>query len=126
MRRWHRRWASPTSPSTRSSSAHELLGSRVTLERRMFSFDPYKELSNLKAVPSFTLTSPDLAPGAPLAKAQWGAAGGGADRSPALSWSGFPAETKSFAVTCYDPDAPTGSGYWHWAAFNLPASVTSL
>jgi Raf kinase inhibitor-like YbhB/YbcL family protein len=92
----------------------------------MFRFDPYAELSTLKTVGSFQLTSTDLAHGQPLARAQWGKAGGGSDTSPQLSWSGFPKETKSFAVTCYDPDAPTGSGYWHWAVFNVPAHVTAL
>lgn len=50
----------------------------------------------------------------------------GANVSPSLAWSNAPAGTKSFAVTVYDPDAPSGSGWWHWVMFNIPASVTSL
>ncbi len=82
----------------------------------------------LPDVPSFTLVSPDFAEGDTLP--QWARSGiagaGGEDRSPTLHWEGAPSGTKSFALTMYDPDAPTGSGWWHWAVLNIPATITSL
>ncbi len=82
--------------------------------------DPY---SLLPRTESFELTSPDFADGDALPDTH---SYGGANRSPALSWSGAPEGTKQFVVSCYDPDAPTPSGFWHWFAVGLPADVTSL
>ncbi len=89
------------------------------------SRDPYAELPQL---PWFTLSSDDVSEGQelPVAQRSGSFGAGGEDVSPALSWSGFPQHTKSFAVTVYDPDAPTASGFWHWAVVDLPVESTSL
>jgi hypothetical protein len=83
----------------------------------------------LPVVPNFTVTSTDIIDGQPLPPAQMSGifqVPGGKDLSPQLSWSGAPAETKSYTATMYDPDAPSGSGFWHWALADIPASVTGL
>jgi Raf kinase inhibitor-like YbhB/YbcL family protein len=72
------------------------------------------------------VTSTDVADGQPLDELYVHPSVGGKNLSPQLAWSGFPAETRAFVVTCFDPDAPTGSGFWHWVAVNLPRSVTEL
>ena len=76
----------------------------------------------------FVLSSPTIKPGSMLTEAQVFKGFGceGKNTSPALKWSGAPQGTKSYAVTVYDPDAPTGSGWWHWVVFNIPANVTEL
>lgn len=78
--------------------------------------------------PVFTLTSPDIKNGSTLSEQQVlnGFGCTGANVSPTLAWQNPPAGTKSFAVTVYDPDAPTGSGWWHWVMFNIPADTRKL
>ena len=87
-------------------------------------------MASVAAAPpeKFTLASADIAPGGRIAETQvfkgFGCSGGNV--SPALTWSHAPPGTQSFALLVHDPDAPTGSGWWHWVLYNLPASSTSL
>jgi Raf kinase inhibitor-like YbhB/YbcL family protein len=76
----------------------------------------------------FKLESPTIKPGGTLTDDQVfnGFGCTGKNVSPALKWSGAPAGTKSFALTLYDPDAPTGSGWWHWVVYNIPAGTSGL
>jgi Raf kinase inhibitor-like YbhB/YbcL family protein len=86
--------------------------------------DPY---SLLPQIPAFTLGSDDVQDGKPIdPKFVHSWAAGSQDLSPELHWSGFPKETRSFVVTLYDPDAASGSGFWHWMLVGLPFSVTAL
>jgi Raf kinase inhibitor-like YbhB/YbcL family protein len=92
----------------------------------MASNDPFEGLAQAA---SFAVTSTSVVDGKPLPAAQMsGMLGipGGRDASPQLSWSGAPEGTRSYVITVYDPDAPTMSGFWHWAVANIPAVVTSL
>jgi hypothetical protein len=76
----------------------------------------------------FSVTSPQLKPGGRLTQEQVlnGFGCEGNNMSPALHWQNAPENTESYAVTVYDPDAPTGSGWWHWVIFNIPSEVTTL
>ena len=73
-----------------------------------------------------TVTSESFTDGGMIGLEYVHTSAGGRNRSPQLSWSGAPQETKSFAITCFDPDAPTGAGYWHWLTWGIPAGVTHL
>jgi Raf kinase inhibitor-like YbhB/YbcL family protein len=94
----------------------------VSLERRV-AVNPY---DYLPPVPSFDLTSDDVVGGTQLAMTYVHDSAGGDNQSPHLAWSNVPEGTQSFVVTCFDPDAPTPAGFWHWCAVDLPGDLRSL
>lgn len=100
----------------------------ITMRKTAFLLLSFLLATEVAMADSFTLTSPQLTQGALIGSEQvfngFGCEGGNV--SPALYWKGAPADAKSFAVTVYDPDAPTGSGWWHWVIFNIPADTNSL
>ncbi len=94
----------------------------MTLDRTR----PPNPFDHLPELPTFQVTSRDIADGTELPMTHVYSGAGGQDLSPHLTWTGFPSETKGFAVTCFDPDAPTTSGWWHWLLVDLPATTTEL
>ncbi|MDG1980479.1 MAG: YbhB/YbcL family Raf kinase inhibitor-like protein [Flavobacteriaceae bacterium] len=81
---------------------------------------------NIISQNTFTLTSKNLGGEATLKEEFNGFGCIGKNESPQLSWKNAPEGTRSFAITMYDPDAPTGSGWWHWVVFDIPTSTTEL
>ena len=96
--------------------------------RRLLSVAALVCFSSLTYAADFKLSSPEIKAGSMMPKRfEFNGFGcSGENKSPELKWSGAPKGTKSFAVTMYDPDAPTGSGWWHWVVINIPADVTGL
>ena len=93
---------------------------RMHLFDRPLASNPYE---GLPPSATFTVASQDLGNGLPMPKLHTAEGG---NISPHLEWSGFPDQTESFFVSCFDPDAPTPSGFWHWMVIDIPVSCTSL
>ena len=104
------------------------LAAALAMTALLAAQSPAAKTSPDSAAGKLMLASTDISAGGQIAEAQvfngFGCKGGNV--SPALSWSNPPAGTRSFALLMHDPDAPTGSGWWHWVVYNIPASVSSL
>ena len=98
------------------------------LRTRIFLLIVFCLASTMVYAGDFTLTSPTIGNSTMLSEAQVydGFGCTGKNQSPALKWTAGPKETRSYAITVYDPDAPTGSGWWHWIVYNIPANVTEI
>ncbi len=96
--------------------------------RTLLVLAAFAAASSAAAADKFTLKSADVKPNSTLSDQQVfnGFGCTGANVSPDLSWANAPKDTKSFVVTVYDPDAPTGSGWWHWVVYDIPAAATGL
>lgn len=103
-----------------------LLGTTIAAAAASREFGYHKVREGLpKGLRHFSLTSTDLRAGKPIPQQPfWGC--DGTSESPQLSWHGAPSATQSFVITMFDTDAPTGSGFWHWVAWDIPRNVTSL
>jgi Raf kinase inhibitor-like YbhB/YbcL family protein len=111
----------------RAWTAHAWLATVAVAGTTLFAAAP-PAAKETGAMAKFTLTSSDITDGGTIANAQvfneFGCKGG--NISPALAWSGTPAGTQSFALLMHDPDAPTGSGWWHWIVYNIPTGTSSF
>src|SRR5436305_1918291 len=102
-----------------------VIGTAATASAAVKHFGYHKVREGLPTgIGHFSLTSTDIRAGRPIPHRFWGCTDTGV--SPELAWSRAPSAARSYAITLFDPDAPTGSGFWHWIAFDIPAKVTSL
>lgn len=125
---------SPTAVSTCNRDSVRRIVPSITSYRSSRSMSstapfPYNTYDSLPPAATFSVTSSDIVDGGTMPDPQLSKAfgvPGGQDVSPQLAWSGFPTATKSFVVSCYDPDAPTVSGFWHWIMYDIPSTVHEI